>query len=261
MSKKKAISIIEEEERKTEKSKEHAKNVFEQLKSQYNGDKKALRELKDSINKKLVYSSNVVEVMWSCEGGKLLDTFQLVDTPGLNQELLDGELRPAFDEYYNKADGVLWLLDANKIEAQYGFEVLDEHGYVTNKNVIGVLNKIDMIGGIGSQKAEESVNKAKKIYKGKFSAIVPLSALQALNGVINKDNDLVEKSGYTRLMKEINDLFLKNGLKIRYERKLEGLKEYTGKIKKHVDQYLNRLSQDEVKYDDLKSSFYKELNS
>lgn len=48
---------------------------------------------------------------------------------------------------------------------------------------------------------------------------------------------------------------------IRYERKLEGLQEYTLKVKKHVDSYLNSLDKDVRIYNESERNFNKDLDN
>lgn len=259
MTKEKTIEIVEKEESRAEEAIKKAQEIYKTESKKYK-DRKELLELKAEIEKKCFYRSDIVEIIWSCEGKGLLNNFQLVDTPGLNQELLDGTLKPAFNDYYNKADGILWLLDATKISAKAAYETIDNSKQKTDINVIGVINKIDEIGEIDSSNVTTLLNKAKEIYGEKFPTIVPISALKAYNGLINKDMEAVERSGYTRLVKEINDLFLKKGLEIRYKRKLEGLKEYTLMIRRHINTFLMQLNKDMKRYNELKRNFYNSLN-
>ena len=161
LTKNETYNMLAEEERKAAESEEKAAEIFEREKVKYLGNKAALKELNDAIEKKCLYKSNIVEVIWLCYEGGLLNNFQLVDTPGLNQELLDGELKPAFDDYLNKADGVLWILNANRITAKDAYDIMNSSSFSTDKNVIGIVNSIDEVGDIDGDRVKAVMHQAK----------------------------------------------------------------------------------------------------
>ncbi|NLJ84151.1 MAG: hypothetical protein GX336_04485, partial [Halanaerobiaceae bacterium] len=92
----------------------------------------AKEELREKLYKSILYRSPITEAHWPYEVDtlSLLNKFRIVDTPGLWQEVDGEKTNEDLRDYYHKADGVLWLLDANVIasrEAKKMIEELDEH--------------------------------------------------------------------------------------------------------------------------------------
>jgi hypothetical protein len=142
-------------------------------------------ELKKLLHDKLLYKSNVVEVHWPLKPNRLLKDFRLVDTPGLVQNLI-GEVKVGLQEYYHKADGVIWLLDATVISSQKSRKLLDELNESFQQiggrtdNIIAVLNSIDKVRRLGGEVAvDDAVREAKRLFGDLFQDIIPLSAKEA----------------------------------------------------------------------------------
>ncbi|MFW5795091.1 MAG: dynamin family protein, partial [Bacillota bacterium] len=121
---KEAREFLAKEEEKRQISEIKVYEEFEKRKNDLDTIKEK-EELKKALEKNLLYESPVIEVDWPVKSNNLLKNFRLVDTPGLVQNLL-GEVKQNVNDYYHKADGVLWLLDTTKISANQSKEMLDK---------------------------------------------------------------------------------------------------------------------------------------
>lgn len=105
------------------------------------------------------------EVRWPCHASPVLRHFDIVDTPGLVQEL-DSQRLYHFRDYYHKAHGVLWMLDATVISSQKARQLIDELDEELERvggrarNIVGVLNKIDLVGDQASKVYHEPTGNA-----------------------------------------------------------------------------------------------------
>lgn len=203
-------------------------------------------ELLRALRKELLYHSQVTEVHWPCPRSEFLSRFDIIDTPGLIQELA-GEVQDDLRAYYHKADGVLWMLDATKVASQKARELLQEMDEALSQvggrsdNIIGVLNRIDLISPADRPAL---VKEAERIYKGLFVAIVPFSAKWALEGVEKGDRRAEQASGLADLKREIDDRFLSRAVQLQMESKIKGFDGYIHDLQAKIRVYLHRLEQD-----------------
>lgn len=123
----------------------------------------------------------------------VLKTINLVDTPGLNA-IIDEHIQLT-QEYVEQADGILWLFRADQPGKKTEKEFLDFAQHYSAKT-IAVLNRIDRVP---KDEVEEVVTLLKEQMPGYFSAIVPLSAKQALESRQNGDEALYLRSGMKQL--------------------------------------------------------------
>lgn len=229
MNTEKAKEFLLCEENKRIKSEEAIEKKFIELSKQYKSIEEK-EELKNALSNKELYKSPIVEVRWPLKKNKLLENFRLVDTPGLSQSLL-GEIRQGLNDYYHKADGVIWLLDASKISANKSRELLDalknslnSIGEVPN-NIVAVINFKDKIYDKEGQTGVDRVLKeAKEIYGNYFKEIVPISARQAYEAIEKRDDRLYEESGMLLLLDAINRNFYLKSQKVQIESKTKGIK-------------------------------------
>lgn len=247
----KVKEIIKNEEKK---SKQGKKDYNENRNKELKGLK--IKEEREEMERYLadiyLYKSNVAEVRWPVDKNSMLEKCLLVDTPGLNQNLHSLDQLGDIHDYYHKADGVLWLLDGQTIQAANANtlfndlnDVLQTVGGVRD-NIIGVINRMDLVMKDGGKEAVLKVgNDAKKIFGNKFSKIVNISAHQAFEGVKNNIPSVIEESGILNLQKTIRDIFIlksesvKNSAKEQGHNKLldatfQRLKEFHSKVKSTV---------------------------
>lgn len=205
--------ILNNEEYKFKQSKKYISRIIKEYKKNKDISTKELKEYKIQLEEKYLYESNVEKVKYYLKKGAILNDFIIVDTPGLNQTLLKNTLN-RMKTYYEKADGVIWLIDASNIVSSETSKLINEINYIdqlykTKKNKIAVVNKIDII------KKENIANLAKvrrrinEIYGSKFEDIVYVSAKEALYGFLNNDYELVKKSNINELYNSINANFTK----------------------------------------------------
>ena len=193
--------ILKEEENKFKISKKEISKKILSYKDKLSKDK--LKEFKIEQEKLHLYKSDIEEIKYYLKDKKILNDFTIVDTPGLNQTLLKNTVA-RMNKYYQRADGVIWLIDAQNIVSKETNKLLKEINQIDNlhnKKIIGVVNKIDII------KSDEDLKRIKEkvneIYKDKFNDIVYISAYDALNGFINDDKDLIYKSNINSLYRSI----------------------------------------------------------
>lgn len=261
MSIEEAKAFLAKEEDKYEES---MKIIREELKK--NLDKLKTTEEKEEykayLKKRILYHSPVIEVHWPVSLTRLTQQFNIVDTPGLFQEFFSNDIRANIRDYYHKADGVLWMLDATKISAKKSFELikslddaLEEIGGRTD-NIIGVLNRIDLINPADREKV---IEEAFRIFENRFCDIIPFSAKQALIGVENNDQQKLQESGYYNLLEAIEKHFLSKALLIQKKSKILGFRGYINDAVKISKEYYNLLIKDEEKRINCENDLEKDL--
>lgn len=261
-------NIVEEEEQKTKESK---KNYNDNLKKELKGlsTKEEREEMKAYLGEKYLYKSDISEVRWPVEANWILEKCLLVDTPGLNQDLNHiGQLGNIHD-YYHKADGVLWLLDGQTIAAANAKSLLEELDTVLDtvggvrNNIIGVINRIDLVKNNGGDQAVEKVlEDARGFFGDKFCNIVNISAQEAFTGISQKESEMINSSGILNLQNAIRELFISKAETVKNNAKEQGcsklvgmtlikLEEYQEQIQKYEKTYLEK----EEKLDSLTDEY------
>lgn len=254
----KAKQIVKEEEDKRLETEKLVTSEFHKM-LPYLDNLQEKEELKKALAKKHLYISNITEVKWPCQSSPFLAKFRIVDTPGLYQDTPGLENKEDIRQYYHKAHGVLWLLDATKISAQSSKQMLDELNAALKKvsskpqNIIGVLNRIDLIETEGDDPVRRVLQEAETLFKGTFRSLVPLSAKMAERGVLKNDANLIEKSGLTALYNEIEDLFLAQASACKYQSAVDGLKLIQSSLLQTIKEYLKRLKKDYNHYKELQT--------
>lgn len=197
--------ILKEEEDKFKTSKKEISKKILNYKNKLSKDK--LKEFKIEQEKLHLYKSDIDQIKYYLKNKKILNDFTIVDTPGLNQTLLKNTIK-RMNTYYQKADGVIWLIDAQNIVSKETNKLIEEINKIDNlheKKIIGVVNKIDIIKN--DKDLERLKEKVNEIYNNKFNDIVYISARDALDGIINKDKYLINKSNINSLYKSIDKNF------------------------------------------------------
>lgn len=252
MSEIQARQYLADEEEKRKRSELEAVKMFD-TKSAELATIEAKEEYKAYLEKTMIYQSPVEEVIWHIpSNGTILDEFRLVDTPGLIQDLL-GDSKNGLSEYYFKADGVIWLLDATTISAKKSHELIksiihksgNEEGI---QNAIAVLNRIDQVRSQqGVEGAEKVLEQAQQIYGKVFPKIIPFSAKQAWLGVSTKDQIMISQSNIDQLLLHIKEVFGIQAKIIRYKSKSNGINLLHKEAVSAVNSYLMRLKVDTMK--------------
>ena len=183
--------ILKEEEDKFKISKKEISKKILSYKNKLSKDK--LKEFKIEQERLHLYKSDINQIKYYLKNKKILNDFTIVDTPGLNQTLLKNTVK-RMNKYYQKSDGVIWLIDAQNIVSKETNKLIEEINKIDNlheKKIIGVVNKIDIIKN--DKDLERLKEKVNEIYNNKFNDIVYISARDALDGIVNKDKYLIDK--------------------------------------------------------------------
>lgn len=207
---KEGVNLIKVEEEKYKLSKKKISNLLKEYKATESKDINKLKKYKSNIENKYLYKSNILQVKYFINKDDILDDFIIVDTPGLNQTLLKNT-EERIRKYYQKSDGIIWVIDAQNIVSKGSNDLLKEINdiesiYLFKKNIIGVVNKMDIISKDNSY-IEKVKQKAKEIYNDKFEEIVFISAKYGIEGIINNDEDLINKSNIKQLYELIDKNF------------------------------------------------------
>lgn len=177
-SKLKALEYLKKEDLKVKASKQLIREKRDEAKDS-GLSIEALEEKLQELQKYYLYRSDVIEMITPIRDCKLLESYNLVDTPGLNQEI-DGMVISNAKEYYSKADGIIWVLPGDRIagagDRKEIERVLTEYG--NPQNMIAVINRLDNILANG-QTVEGVIADAKKFYGDIFYEFIPISARQA----------------------------------------------------------------------------------
>ena len=241
--------ILKEEENKFKISKKEISKKILSYKDKLSKDK--LKEFKIEQEKLHVYKSDIEEIKYYLKDKKILNDFTIVDTPGLNQTLLKNTV-DRMNKYYKRADGVIWLIDAQNIVSKETNKLLEEINEIYNlndKKIIGVVNKIDIIKNDEDLKRiKENVN---KIYKDKFNDIVYISSYNALNGFINDNKDLICKSNINSLYKSIEVNFKSVCEKKQIDSKYKNLSIMKHNILEKIYSYKRNLYKDISNYNEV----------
>lgn len=255
-----AQKLLEEEDRKFENGKreyrEAKKAIPKGLSSQ------ALKEMNEELRKKYTYRSNLAEMIHSVKNSSLLKKYNVVDTPGLNQEF-SGEVSANAKEYYGKADGIIWVLPGDKLAAagdkQEIINILDDYGI--RDNIIVVINKLDNILANG-QTMEGVLADAEKFYGDIFKEFIPISAKQAsrareiLANVNSSEEEvieakkLLEASNFLQLQDRLERKLLSNAVNLQIHGKIENTILLLKSISDKLNKLKSILQRVKMKYDE-----------
>lgn len=247
--------ILKEEEHKFKISKKEISKIILNYKNKLSKEK--LKELKIEQEKLHLYKSDIEQIKYYLKNKKILNDFTIVDTPGLNQTLLKNTLN-RIKKYYQKSDGVIWLIDAQNIVSKKTNKLIEEINEIDNlheKKIIGVVNKIDIIKN--EKDLERLKEKVNKIYSNKFNDIVYISARDALDGLVNKDNDLIDKSNINKLYKSIERNFKIVCEKSQINSKYKNLSIMKNKVLDKIYSYKRNLYKDISLYNEIGFELYK----
>ncbi|MRN24742.1 hypothetical protein EAI30_08955 [Romboutsia ilealis] len=244
--------ISEEEEKSKESNKVYKAKLKEELKNIKN--KEQIEEIKRYLGKKYIYKSNISEVRWPVKSNWILERCLLVDTPGLNQELNSLEQLGDANSYYHKADGVIWILNGTTIASETPNTLLKELDNSLENvgglrdNIVGVINRIDLLKKNGGQEAVNKVyNDAVKHFGDKFTDIIGVSAKQAYEGINNNDKDMIKESGILELQNAIRNIFLSKANTVKGNAKIQG----SSRLIKNTESILNTFKKKIEDYEDI----------
>jgi|GEM_PF-5660965 hypothetical protein len=170
----------------------------------WNEAKKQIEKWKDQASRE---DCNI-RVEWHLPHPHSLGPVVLADTPGLNQALEDGKRTPWWDwieRNYAAVDAVLWLVDA-KVPHLRSTKALIHRMSRYGKPITIVVNKCDCVD---PEEMDGLLRQLRKDVAHCSSHVIPISALNAMEGTIRGDDQLIEKSGLRVLMGSIQENIVK----------------------------------------------------
>lgn len=253
--------FLKTEEDKFKSSKKEISAILNKNKKKYS-DIKQLKRYKQNLEEKYLYKSNIVQVKYFIKNKEILSDFIIVDTPGLNQNLVEDTMN-RMKEYYRRSDGVLWVIDGQNIVSKSNEEIVNEISEIealyNNKNMIAVINKIDVINQDNNISKVE--NMVKNIYKNKFKDIVFISAKEAINGILNKDEQLINQSNIKELNYSIEKNFKEICEEVQINSKYSNLQMMKNNILNEIYIYKREMYKDISKYNEVKHELRLQLDN
>ncbi|WP_158534728.1 dynamin family protein [Romboutsia maritimum] len=259
------IKSLKKEEEKFKESKKYISSILKNYKKDKQVDIPTLKNYKKELESKYLYKSNIVQVRYFLNKSGILDDFILVDTPGLNQNLLKNTVN-RMKEYYLRSDGVIWILDAQNIVSKESNTLIEEitqmnNLYDNNKSMIAVINKMDIIHKNDKQNTIKIKNKANQIYKDKFTEIVFISAKKAINGIVSDNEEFIYDSNINDLINCINEKFKEVSQESQIKSKYQNLKIMKDCINNEINNYKRQLYKDISKYNEGEFDLYEKIKN
>ena len=246
---------------------------------------KELEEKQQELKKYELYKSAVIEASWPVTDSPILEHYRLVDTPGLRQEL-DDMVYASANEYFSKADGVIWILPGDKINSSGDYNELKQLYAKYEKqpnNLVAVVNRIDLIRQAGKD-VDEVVREAQKLYGSMIPDIIPISAKEAreAEAILKQPNvsqeeydrgqKLLEQSNLKALFDLLNRTFLANSLQLQVQSKTRNCQELYANVraasmtaidvlKKMDDERLNKIKNWEKDKSDVLKRLQQDLKN
>lgn len=243
-----AQAYIEGEEQKRKDSERAIRQELREFKKK-KVPLEVLEEKQRELRKYGLYQSQVIEASWPVGHSDILSHYRLVDTPGLRQEL-DDMIVASAEEYFSKADGVIWILPGDKIasagdhtELRRLCEKYEKHP----DNIIAVVNRMDIVRQNG-QDPDDVLAEARRFYGDLFTEIVPISAREARqaedmlhqDGISKTERQeaeaLLERSNLPALLRLLNRTLFADALDIQIRSKLRGCRDLLGHIRQEAGQ-------------------------
>lgn len=253
-----AQKLIEQEEEKREASvhkiqaniKEKTEAIQKICKAQHLPFREVADKLeayKERLWREELYTSDIVEAKWPVETNEILANFQIVDTPGLRQNRLATALSESIKRYYDEADGIIWVMDMNKIAMNstknYIREIEEELFGKTKaceqKQMLALLNRSDCVRT--DEEKSHILEQAQAMYGDEFSGILPFSATKALKARLEGNEALLQESGYRTLEDHINIHFLKGANQVKTEKLLREIQKEEMKFQVIISYYIQEL--------------------
>lgn len=259
----KGKSILEKEEEKYQISKKKILKLVKDYKNNNNYTIEKLKEIKTSLEKKYLYQSNIEEVHYYINNNNgILNNFIIVDTPGLNQNLLN-KTKKAMDYYYRRADGILWMLDAQNIVSRGSNGLINEVKQINKisgnkKNIIGIVNKMDIIEKSDIENIRKVKSKTIEIFNGCFNDIIFISAKKGLQGIINNNYDYIKNSNVNNLYTSIDNILKRNSEVNQINSKKANIIVMRKNIIEEIEKYKRELYIDISKYNESEYSLIKQ---
>ncbi|TVQ42828.1 MAG: hypothetical protein EA365_14185 [Gloeocapsa sp. DLM2.Bin57] len=163
--------------------------------------------LEEAEKKKSGGKSPIWQVLQTVPNDTLNITMEVVDTPGISQNRQGIVQEETIEDFYYRADIVLWVMIADKLNSRETNESLQSMSRY-GKPIIGIINRADQIP---EGKKELVIEQVQEKFANLLNDIVLLSAKQAFEGHKNSNTSLLEESGLPLLLSKIDYHVVKNG--------------------------------------------------
>lgn len=127
---------------------------------------------------------------------------ELVDSPGISQVRDGAAAGESIEDFYHRADVVLWLVAADKTnskETRRALESMSRYG----KPIIGVVNRADLIPADQREQVHADVTNR---FDGLLRDVLLVSARDGFQASVTQNEDLLSASGLSRLRSSIERL-------------------------------------------------------
>lgn len=250
----KGNKILKQEGEKYRASKKRISQELKGYRKNNDLQKDKLLKVKKNFEDKYLYISDIVEVHYYLNNIGILNDFIIVDTPGLNQNL-QKNTQDTMKYYYSRADGIIWLIDAQNIVSKRNNNLINDISeideiYGENKNIIGVVNKMDIIEQNGIESIKKVKSKVKEMYKDNFRDIIFISAKKGLEGLITNNKEKVIESNIIELYNSIEKNFKKFSEESQIKSKKINLTIMKDKLNKLLESYKRDLYKDISRYNE-----------
>ena len=252
-------NIVQAEEKKR---KDSEKEILAKRREHYRLYPNLTLEEREGITRNLndlyLYRSNIRQIEWAINinnnSHSILNKFSIIDTPGVGQNHSGKDTINYVGEdvtAFSQADGMIWVLDATTLAAAKPEALLQDFEKtsdgITTTNKIAVLNRIDLIrsatGDEGVKRVEQA---AQKLLGNFFTKIIPFSAKDAFDAIINNDENKLYRSGYDEIFEGVNYVFAKESTN-RISQKSDRLnKNLMHRYARDLSPYVERLAVDET---------------
>lgn len=208
-----------------------------------------LEAYKERVWQNELYTSDIIEAKWPVRTNELLANFQIVDTPGLRQNRVMSRLQDSIKQYYDEADGIIWVLDINKIatnSTKTYIEEIEKELFTKGKardqkRMLALLNRSDCIRT--EEEKYATLSQAKLMYGEEFNEILPFSATKALKGRLEGDEALLKESGYNLLEDYINGYFLLGANQVKVQKTLKEIQREEIKFQVLISYYVQEIEE------------------
>ena len=157
----------------------------------------------------------------------LKEGVEIIDSPGLNE---NDERTAVTLDYLDKADAIIFLFDANRACAKDEMEILEDilvpKGF---DNIFFVVNRFDVVLNEKDQKQLKCFVE-KKVKNYTTNEIYYISALKAIEGKVEKNEDKLLKSGFPPFEKRLAEFLAKDKGKIKLAKPAKELKGILGEV-------------------------------
>lgn len=136
------------------------------------------------------------------EADAAVRALELVDSPGISQVRDGAAAGESIEDFYHRADVVLWLVAADKTnskETRRALESMSRYG----KPIIGVVNRADLIPADQRDRVHADVSDR---FGGLLQDVLLISARDGFQAAVTQNEALLASSGLTRLRDSIERL-------------------------------------------------------